>query len=241
IYNGTSDDCTNSAGSFDTEIYECRLKAGIHPSDQNEPAVPIRLPGGEDDVKANEQDAPVLDDGLLAIASLTRALGGTAQLADGGSLLWALIRHVVPCDAMALFLPDESHEHVVIRYAAGAHAHALRGVTRPTPQGVAAWVAVHQTTVLNAEPILDLGFRATSHPALRSSLVTPLADSDAVVAVLALYSKELLSFTDDHVRVIELLAPRLAASMVDAVIADEDSLYPSVSRKVASLKLVKSS
>ena len=191
-------------------------------------------------VKANDHGTPVLDDGLLAIASLTRALGGTAQLADVGSLLWALIRQIVACDAMALFLPDASNDHVVIRYAAGAHAHALRGVTRPTPQGVAAWVAVHRATVLNAEPILDLGFRATAHPALRSSLVTPLVDSDAVIAVLALYSTELLAFSDDHMRVIELLTPRLAASMVDAVIADEDTLYPSVSRKIASLRLVKS-
>lgn len=192
-------------------------------------------------MNTNEHGRPVLDDGLLAIASLTRALGGTAQLADVGSLLWALMRHIVPCEAMALFLPDESHDHVVIRYAAGAHAHALRGVTRPTPQGVAGWVAVNRTTVLNAEPILDLGFRATSTPALRSSLVTPLVDSDAVIAVLALYSKDLLAFSDDHVRVIEVLAPRLAASMVDAVIAEEDMLYPPAPRKIASLKLVKSS
>jgi GAF domain-containing protein len=195
------------------------------------------------DVNVNEQHPPqaVLDDGLLAIASLTRALGGTAQLADVGSLLWALIRQIVPCDAMALFLPDESHDHVVVRFAAGTHAHALRGVTRPMPQGVAGWVAVNRATVLNAEPILDLGFCAVSNPALRSSLVTALIDSDAVIAVLALYSKELLAFTDDHVRVIELLAPRLAGSMIDAVIADEDSLYPAMPRKIASLRLVKSS
>jgi len=192
-------------------------------------------------VKANDHGTRLLDDGLLAIASLTRALGGTAQLADIGSLLWVLIRQIVPCDAMALFLPDESHDHVVVRYAAGAHAHALRGVTRPTSQGVAGWVAVHRASLLNAEPILDLGFRATSTPALRSSLVAPLIDSDAVIAVLALYSKDLLAFSDDHSRVIDLLAPRLAASMVDAVIADEDMLYPATARKIDSLRLVKSS
>ena len=192
-------------------------------------------------MKANDHGTRLLDDGLLAIASLTRALGGTAQLADIGSLLWVLIRQIVPCDAMALFLPDESHDHVVVRYAAGAHAHALRGVTRPTSQGVAGWVAVHRASLLNAEPILDLGFRATSTPALRSSLVAPLIDSDAVIAVLALYSKDLLAFSDDHSRVIDLLAPRLAAAMVDAVIADEDMLYPATARKIASLRLVKSS
>jgi GAF domain-containing protein len=181
-----------------------------------------------------------LDDGLLAITSLTRALGGHAQLSDVGSLVWMLLRQIVPSDAMALFLPDETHDHVVVRFAAGAHAHALRGVTRPTAMGLAGWVAVHRAPILNGEPILDLGFRAETAPALRSAVVVPLIDSDAVIAVLALYSRELLAFSDDHLRVLELLAPNLATALVDAVIADEDCLYPS-RRSVASLKLVKSS
>ncbi len=179
-----------------------------------------------------------LDDGLLAISSLTRALGGKAQLADVGALVWMLIRQMVPCDAMALFLPDETHDHVVIRFSAGAHAHALRGVTRPTATGVTGWVAVNRTPIVNGEPVLDLGFRAENAPALRSSIVLPLVDSDAVIAVLSLYSKHLLAFSDDHLRVLELLAPKLAASMIDAVIADEDSLYPT-RRQVASLKLIR--
>ena len=180
-----------------------------------------------------------LDDGLLAIRSLTRALGGNAQLADVGALVWMLIRQIVPCDAMALFLPDETHDHVVVRFAAGAHAHALRGVARPTSTGLAGWVAVNRTAIVNGEPVLDLGFRAEGAPSLRSSIVVPLIDSDAVIAVLALYSKALLAFTDDHLRLLELLAPNLATSMIDAAIADEDSLYQ-VQRPAASLRLVTS-
>jgi GAF domain-containing protein len=177
---------------------------------------------------------------MLAISSLSRALTGHAQLSDVGSLVWMLIRQIVPCDAMALFLPDETHDHVVVRFAAGVHASALRGVTRPTASGLAGWVAVKQTSIVNGEPILDLGFRAESSPALRSSIVVPLVDSEAVIAVLALYSKNLLAFTDDHLRVLELLAPSLAGSMIDIVIADEDCLYPT-QRQVSSLKLIKSS
>ena len=177
-----------------------------------------------------------LDEGLLAISSLTRALGGTAQLDDVGALVWVLLRQIVPSDTLALFLPDGSQDHVVIRYAAGAHAHALRGVTRPTATGVAGWVAVNRKPVLNAEPVLDLGLRAEGAPSLRSSIVVPLMEGEAVVAVLALYSKELLAFTDDHVRVLELLGPSLANAMIDAVIADEDSL----AAKDPILRLVKS-
>ena len=184
-------------------------------------------------VKVNDM---ALDDGLLAIGSLSRALGGTAELSDVGALMWVLLRRVVPADALALFLPDETHDHVVIRYAAGAHAHALRGVTRPISTGVAGWVAINRKAVLNAEPILDVGFRAETAPALRSSLVVPLIEGDAVVAVLALYSKDLLAFTDDHVRVLELLGPRLANGLIDAVIAEEDK----ASARAPVLRLVKS-
>jgi GAF domain-containing protein len=180
-----------------------------------------------------------LDDGLLAVSSLTRALGGKAQLSDVGALVWMLMRQIVPCEAMALFLPDETHDHVVVRFAAGAHADALRGVTRPTATGVAGWVALNRTAILNGEPILDLGFRAQSSPALRSSVVVPLVESDALIAVMALYSKDLLAFSDEQLRALELLSPKLAAALIDAVIADEDSLYP-VTRPIASLKLVKS-
>jgi GAF domain-containing protein len=183
-------------------------------------------------VKVNEMQ---LDEGLLAISSLTRALGGTAQLSDVGALVWVLLRQIVPSDTLALFLPDETHDHMVVRYAAGAHAHALRGVTRPTTTSVAGWAAVNRKPVLNAEPVLDLGFRAESAPALRSSVIVPLMEGDAVVAVLALYSKELLAFTDDHVRVLELLGPRLAAALIDAVIADEESVLA----KDGVLRLVK--
>ena len=170
-------------------------------------------------MKVNEK---TLDEGLLAMASLSRALGGTAELSDVGALMWVLLRQVVPSDALALFLPDETHDHVVIKYAAGAHAHALRGVTRPTSTGVAGWVAVNRRAVLNAEPILDVGFRAETAPSLRSSLVVPLIESDAVIAVLALYSKDLLAFTDEQAMVLELLGPRLAVTLADAADVQDD-------------------
>jgi len=178
-------------------------------------------------------------DALLAVASLSRALDGSAKLSDVGGLLWMLLRQTLPADSLALFLPDEEQDRVVVRYAAGLHAAAILGVTRPTSMGIAGWAAVNRAPVLNAEPSLDLGFRADSAPALRACVAVPLIDSDALVAVLALYSRNLNGFTEDHVRLLEVLGPRLASALVDAAIADEDSrlVQPSGPR---SLKLVQS-
>jgi putative nucleotidyltransferase with HDIG domain len=207
-------------------------------------AAPDPAPLPEAPAPAREEGPAIGNDGvtdaLLALASLSRALAGDAQLCDVGALLWMLLRQIVPSDGMALFLPDEAQDHVVIRYAAGVHAAALRGVTRPTAMGIAGWAAVNRRSVLNGEPGLDLGFRADSAPALRSCVVVPLVESDALVAVLALYSTNTFGFTEDHLRLLEVLAPRLANALIDAAIADEDSQVfpPAVTR---SLKLVQNS
>ncbi|HYT75748.1 MAG TPA: GAF domain-containing protein [Vicinamibacterales bacterium] len=164
-----------------------------------------------------------VSDALLGLASLARALDGRARLADVGALMWMLLRPVVPGEAMALFLLDDEHDHVVIRYAAGLHAPSLVGVTRPAAHGLAGWAAMNRQSLVNADPTLDLGFRAQSTPALQSCVVTPLIDNDAVVAVLAIYRTAPATFTGDHARLLEVLGPSLAAALVDAVIAEHEN------------------
>ena len=181
-------------------------------------------------------DIPVGDE-VLALVKLSRALQGNANLPEVGALVWTLLRRIVPCDSMAIFLPDAMQDHVVIRYSAGAHALDIYDASRPMSMGLAGWVASHRQPVLNADPAIDIGFRA---PDLRSCLVAPLITNDALIAVIALYSTEASGFWDDHVRLLGLLGPSLAEAMVDAVMADEDTHVP-MQRQVAALKLVKSS
>lgn len=159
---------------------------------------------------------PQVADGFQAITSLSRALGGRVELTDVGSLLWVVLRQMVPCDTMAIFMPSATGSHVTVRYAAGAHAEELEGIRRPVAWGIAGWVAVNRRSIVNAEPIFDLGFRVSVAPVLRSSVTVPLVDNGKVVAVLALYSKDLLAFTDEQATLLELLGPRLALSLADA-------------------------
>ena len=155
----------------------------------------------------------IVDDGFQAITSLSRALGRRVEFTDVGSLVWVLLGQMVPCDAMALFALDDAAERVTVRFAAGAHARLLTGITRPAATGIAGWAAIHRRSVLNAEPVFDLGVEARASHALRSSAIVPLVDNGTVVAVLALYSKNLLAFTDDNLSLLELLGPRLALAL----------------------------
>jgi len=174
--------------------------------------------------QAQAAAAHAIPDGLLAITSLSRALGGEARLSDVGSLLWLLSRHIVECQAMAIFMTDAAGDQVVARYAAGAAADILRGTSRPLGSGIAGWVATTRKPAVNADPELDLGpVLAASARRLRSCLALPLIDSDVVVAVLAFYAETPDAFNDDHLRLLDLLAPRLARSLAGAAAEEEQS------------------
>src|SRR5439155_3313937 len=176
--------------------------------------------------QAREALAPssiAVNDTLLAVTSLSRAMSGDATIIDVGSLMWMIVRQVLPCESMAIFLVDEQHDEVAVRFAAGAHAHVLRNVTRPTGTGIAGWVAVNAKPAVNADAGLDLGLRAVElSPPLRSCLAVPLMDSEALVAVLALYGDKPGAFSEDDVRLVALLAPRLASALIVPAIDEEE-------------------
>ncbi len=150
---------------------------------------------------------------VLGVTSLARAVAGEASVADVGALCWMMLKPMLPCAAIGLFVPDERNDTVVGRYAAGHHAGMLRSLCTPVGNGVVGWVAAHRRAALNAEPALDFGLRATTlDPPLRSSLAIPLMHEGTLVAVLAIYATSEGAFTDDHGRLLDLLAPKLAAS-----------------------------
>jgi hypothetical protein len=151
---------------------------------------------------------------VLAVASLARALSGDASITDVGALTWMMLRQVVPCVSMALFTYDDKQDAVIAQHADGAHAGLLRGTRLALGAGIAGWSAANRRFVLNAQPAIDLGPAVTTlSPPLRSSLTVPLSHQGAMTGVLSLYASTSEAFTDDHARLITLLAPSLASSI----------------------------
>ena len=45
---------------------------------------------------------------VLAVTSLARAVSGEATIGDVGALTWMMLRQVIPCVSMGIFLHDEN-------------------------------------------------------------------------------------------------------------------------------------
>ena len=175
--------------------------------------------------------APAADSAInevLTISSLARAVSGDASLSDVGALAWMTLRNVVPANAMALFVEDQRQDLMTVAYAAGAHAAMLRQLKKARGGGIAGWVAVNRRGVLNAEATLDLGLSAPAlDPPLRSCLTVPLSHDGRVVGVLSCFSPAARGFTEDHQRLLELMAASLASAI--AAVANAEGAAPQLS------------
>ena len=190
------------------------------PTDETAHPVARALGGARDAVRqpvaateATVAETPVSDE-VLAVTSLSRAVAGDASLTDVGALAWMMIRNVVPCTSMALFVNDEGQDAVAVRFAAGAHAPVLRRVRKQRGAGISGWASATRRGVLNADASLDLGPDAAAMtPPLRSALAVPLSHEGSCVGVLTLYAATANAFSEDQLRLLELLAPSFGASV----------------------------
>jgi putative nucleotidyltransferase with HDIG domain len=161
---------------------------------------------------AGGPDAGMLEE-VVAFASFSRAMRGEAGLGDIGALVWMMMRNVVPCSSMALFVHEEATDAMVARHTAGANAAALRQTRYGMSQGPVGWTAVTRRAIVNTEARLDGGGSIPGDSPLAWMCTLPLVHEGSLTAVVALYAAEGSPFTEQHAQVLDLLAPQLASAL----------------------------
>jgi putative nucleotidyltransferase with HDIG domain len=193
-----------------------------------------------------ETSAPATDAGVseevLGVTSLARAIAGDASMGDVGALSWMMLKQMLPCSSVGIFVPDEQHDTVVGRFSAGHHAARIRGLCAAPGDGIVGWVAANRRSAANAEPALDFGLDVMSlDPPLLSALAVPLVHEGTLVAVLVVYATTKHAFSEDNVRLLDLLAPTIASSLATVRDATRSEVYVPLQRRAMTgdLKLLK--
>jgi putative nucleotidyltransferase with HDIG domain len=161
---------------------------------------------------ATPNAAPALLDELAAFTSLSRTVCGEASISDVGAVVWMMVRQVVPCESMALFVPDESTDSIVARHASGTWAAGLRQARYDMTHGPVAWTAVTRRAIVNAESRIEATGGRGDEPIPCRVCTMPLVHEGQMQAVVALYASPAAPFSEQHAQILELLAPRLAAA-----------------------------
>lgn len=168
-------------------------------------------------------DYPQLDeiaasaDEMRTLYELAHALGGQASIHDTGDIIAKHLRRLIPFAQSILFLYDLGTDEIEARHANGNLSSVVTGLRIPLGQRLSGWVAANRQTVINSDPVLDLGDVArTSSPRLRNCLSVCLTYNDQLIGVLTLYSDATDGFNDDHRRVIEAVATQIGHTFKSA-------------------------
>lgn len=107
--------------------------------------------------------------------------------------------------AIAVYLLGDTRSELTVIHAAGDDARLLDNVRIPLGHRLSGWVAVNRKTIVNSDPVLDLGDAARSvRPVLSNAVSSTLAVGDEAIGVVSLYSAN--PFTPHDVRLLEVIA-----------------------------------
>jgi diguanylate cyclase (GGDEF)-like protein/putative nucleotidyltransferase with HDIG domain len=164
------------------------------------------------------EDISASTEEMLVLYDLARSLTGRFDLADAGDIIAKHLRRMIPASTCVFFVYDEDSDEVIAAHASGEHATHFRGIRIPRGQRLTGWVVANKQTIVNSDPMLDLGDSCrTLQPRLMSCMSTPLATEVAVVGALSIYSVTRDSFTDDHRRILEAIARQVSQTVKHAV------------------------
>jgi putative nucleotidyltransferase with HDIG domain len=166
---------------------------------------------------ARFEEIAASSDEMLTLFDLARSLTASMGVQDGTELIAKHLRRLVPSSACVFYIYDVDADDLVAMHASGEHAAHIKGLRVPLGQRLSGWVAANRQTIRNSDPVLDLGESARAmNPRPRSCLSTPMLSGKTLVGVLSLYSSNKDAYSEDHQRIIEVVARQVSAAILEA-------------------------
>ena len=167
-----------------------------------------------DDIAASTEE-------MLTVYGLARSLTARVTLSDAGDIIAKHLKRLLPASTCAYFMYDSESDMLVARHVTGLHSQHFSGLEIGMGERLSGWVAANRQTIVNSDPLLDLGevIRSVT-PRPRSALSTPLIAEGELVGVLSLYSTSKDAFNADHQRVAEMIARQAAQTLASALRSD---------------------
>ena len=122
---------------------------------------------------------------MLTLYEIGRTLSGPLNFEDAAAIIARHVRRLIPATYCVFFTYDDRADELVVGYAAGDSSGVFAGLKIPLGQRLTGWVGANRQTIVNSDPVLDLGEAARAmHPPLRGSLGTPPIVENSLVGVL---------------------------------------------------------
>ncbi len=154
---------------------------------------------------------------VQTLFELAQDLGTSLSLNETLSLAALRVKRIIPYDSLAIYVP---HERVLRpEYVIGENLRLFSTLEIAFGQGLSGWVAENRKPVINGNPTVEPGYACdeSKFSPLRSALSVPLFGATNLAGVLTLYQAERDAFTQDHLRILLAIAPKIGLAVENAL------------------------
>jgi diguanylate cyclase (GGDEF)-like protein/putative nucleotidyltransferase with HDIG domain len=148
---------------------------------------------------------------VYALYEIARTFGSSLDIEDTLSILVNKVGHVVPFDTCVVYLFDELKAYATASHVAGKNADVLRDRCVAPGEGVTGFALANRRAINRIDPKMDFnGLQLDGESEYRAMASLPLMKDERLLGALSVYSLELNEYTDDHMRLLDIVT-RLAS------------------------------
>ncbi|MFQ5790994.1 MAG: diguanylate cyclase, partial [Acidobacteriota bacterium] len=159
---------------------------------------------------------------LFTLFEIFQTIGNSLSRTDTLTIVASKIEKIIPFTTLVIYLVDDSGGLLTPAHIAGDNQEAFKGLTIEFGTRLAGWVAANNRILYNVHPgpdtmILPEPFRNRYH----TSILAPLVHEERPIGTIALYWADGDRYSDDHIRLMEIVANRASAALYNAIRFEE--------------------
>jgi diguanylate cyclase (GGDEF)-like protein len=155
---------------------------------------------------------------VMMLHDIARVLSSTLSLQDTVAIIASRIANLVPYSTCVIYLVDGGKEELQVEHASGLHMDLFRGRTFRIGEGITGWVVANHRPMYNTSPMLDLSFLGAEAERYKGVAVFPAMKDGETIGAVALYSVEQARYTDEHLRLLEMLIQPVSDALHNALL-----------------------
>lgn len=162
---------------------------------------------------------------VYTLYSLAREFGAAMSLGDTLSLFAGKVGELVPYDACAIYLLDDTGEFASAVHVAGPKSDLLLEKRVKVGDGPTGYALKQNKTVENADPALDLSTPANAGNEFRTMISRPLVAENNIIGAISVYSSGLTQYQDEHIRLLETVSKIAADAIAKSLLHAEAATH----------------
>lgn len=151
---------------------------------------------------------------VFTLYELAKVFSSSLNLPDTLSRFTAKIGELVPFDSCVVYLFDEASQTATAVCAEGKNSAALKDKRVKNGEGATGYVLKKRQPVYNINPALDFSFYTHDFILDYTAMASlPLMAGERLIGAVSLYSCDLETYEDEHMRLLETIS-RIAADAI---------------------------